>query len=223
MKRQGKLLVDIVMYALFLYLMSYQAGQGLLLHGVLGCVLLGLFLLHHLLNLGWYRGLRHGKYTAIRIIFLTLNLLLMAAMTLMAVSGVMMSGNVFAFSPFQSTERGRALHTASTAWGFMLMALHVGLHTHVPLKRLHGKVRETFFAYAYVLLFLLVMVAGVGCCFWSGLWRNMILLSGRNTANQPAVFYGQLIGTTMAACQVTHLLLSVCSKCHAGGNLKHTK
>ena len=48
MKRQGKLLVDIVMYVLFLYLMSYQAGRGLLLHGVLGCVLFGLFLFHHL-------------------------------------------------------------------------------------------------------------------------------------------------------------------------------
>ena len=212
MKRQGKLLVDIVMYVLFLYLMSYQAGRGLLLHGVLGCVLFGLFLLHHLLNLGWYRGLKRGRYTAARIVFLILNLLLSVAIVLMAVSSVMMSGNVFAFSPVPAAEWGRALHTASTAWGFVLMALHVGLHIHVPLKRLYGKVQETFFAYAYILLFLLVMAAGIGCCFCSGLWRDMLLLSGRNAANHHIVSYGQLIGITIAACQVIHLLLSVCSK-----------
>lgn len=223
MKRQGKLLVDIVMYVLFLYLMSYQAGRGLLLHGVLGCVLFGLFLLHHLLNLGWYRGLRRGPYSAARIVFLILNLLLSVAIVLMALSSVIMSGSVFAFSLFPASEWGRALHTASTTWGFVLMALHVGLHTHVPLRKLHRKVRETFFAYAYILLFLLVMAAGIGCCFWSGLWRNMFLILGRNAATQPVVFYGQLIGTTMAACQVTHLLLSVCSKRNAGGNLKRTK
>lgn len=212
MKRQGKLLVDFVMYALFLYLMSYQAGRGLLLHGVLGCALFVLFLLHHLLNLGWYRGLGQGIYTSVRIMFLVLNFLLMIAMILMAGSSVMMSGNVFDFSPVPTAEWGRALHTASTAWGFVLMALHVGLHTHAFLNKLQRKVWETCFAYAYILLFLLVMAAGIGCCFWSGLWRDMFLLSGGTETVQPFVFYGQLMGTTLAACQVIHLLLSVCSR-----------
>ena len=212
MKRQVRLLVDIVMYALFLYLMSYQAGRGLLLHGVLGCVLFGLFLLHHLLNLGWYRGLKRGRYTAARIVFLILNLLLSVAIVLMAVSSVMMSGNVFAFSPVPAAEWGRALHTASTAWGFVLMSFHVGLHTHIFLNKLHRKVQETFFAYAYILLFLLVMAAGIGCCFWSGLWGDMFLRSGDAATAHPSVFYGQLIGTTVAASQAVNLLLGACSR-----------
>lgn len=211
MKRQVRPLVDIVMYALFLYLMSYQAGRGLLLHGVLGCVLLALFLLHHLLNLGWYRSLKRGRYTAARIVFLILNLLLSVAIVLMAVSSVMMSGNIFAFSPVPAAEWGRALHTASTAWGFILMSFHVGLHTHVPLSK-YQKVRETFFAYAYILLFLLVMAAGIGCCLWSGLWGDMFLRSGEAATVQPSVFYGQLIGTTIAASQAVHLLLGACSR-----------
>lgn len=122
--------------------------------------------------MGWYRGLKHGKYTPVRIIFLTLNLLLTAAMILMAASAVMMSGNVFVFSPVPATEQGRALHTASTTWGIVLMALHVGLHTHSLWSRLYRKVRDTAFAYAYILLFLLVLAAGIGCCFWSGLCRG---------------------------------------------------
>ncbi len=212
MKRQEKLLVDIVMYALFLYLVSYQAGQGLLPHGVLGCILFGLFLLHHLLNMGWYRGLKHGKYTPVRIIFLTLNLLLTAAMILMAASAVMMSGNVFVFSPVPATEQGRALHTASTTWGIVLMALHVGLHTHSLWSRLYRKVRDTAFAYAYILLFLLVLAAGIGCCFWSGLCRGMFLFSTGHATVQPLLFYGQLIGMTISASQMVHFLLAVCCK-----------
>lgn len=211
MKRQVKLLVDIAMYVLLLYLMNYQAGRGLLLHGVLGCIVFGLFLLHHLLNLGWYRGLKRGTYTAARIVFLVLNFLLSVTIVLMAVSSVMMSGNIFAFSPVPATEWGRALHTASTAWGFILMSFHVGLHTHVPLSK-YQKVRETFFAYAYILLFLLVMAAGIGCCLWSGLWGDMFLRSGEAATVQPSVFYGQLIGTTIAASQAVHLLLGACSR-----------
>lgn len=40
MKRKRKLFVDIVMYALFLYIVSYQAGQGLLVQacGAVSCL-----------------------------------------------------------------------------------------------------------------------------------------------------------------------------------------
>ena len=58
MKGQIKIFIDVVMYLIFLYLMSYRAGRGLLLHGILGCILFALFVLHHILNVRWYGGLK---------------------------------------------------------------------------------------------------------------------------------------------------------------------
>ena len=99
MKRGIKICVDAAMYAIFLYLMSYRAGRGLFLHGLWGCILFALFLLHHISNLRWYSGLLKGKYGPSRISFNGIDLLLFIAMVLMAVSSVMMSGDVFPSPP----------------------------------------------------------------------------------------------------------------------------
>lgn len=209
MKRKVKILIDIAMYVIFLYLMSYRAGRGLYRHGVLGCVLFALFLIHHVVNLRWYRSLGKGKYTFVRGLFLVLDLLLFAAMIVMAVSSVMMSGDIFAFSPFTVTQTARNLHVLSTSWGFLLMVFHVGLHTNTAFTKLYRKVRETFFAYAYDLLFLLVLAIGIWCFYLSGLWRNMLLIPHGNPAFEPLRFYGEYLMITLAACQIVHLLLLV--------------
>ncbi len=209
MKRSCKLFLDIVMYGGFLYLMSYRAGRGLWLHGVLGCGMFGLFLLHHLLNLGWYRGLGKGAYPPARIFFGATDLLLLAAMAMMAVSSVLMSGDVFAFSPFLPTQFSRSMHTCSAAWGFVLTVFHMGLHTHKSLARLHQKASATIFGYVYDLFFLLLLAAGILCFVKSGLWRGMLLLSKGDTAFSPLAFYGEYGLLTIAACQLTHLTLAL--------------
>lgn len=207
MKRTCKLLVDVGMFVLFLYLMSYRAGRGLLLHGVLGTVLLLLFLIHHLLNLRWYAGVGRGRYPPIRVLFLILDFLLLAAMVGMAVSSVLLSGEVFSFSPFFGTHTARSLHTLSTAWGFVLMLLHLGLHTHAPLDRLRKKAGATVFGYAYYLFFCLILAAGLFCFIQSGLWRNLFLLSGGTPSYTQLAFYGTYGMITLAACQLIHLLM----------------
>ena len=47
------MIVDIIMLALLLYLMSYHPGMGLRLHALLGIALCVLFVLHHFLNMKW--------------------------------------------------------------------------------------------------------------------------------------------------------------------------
>ncbi len=163
MKRKMKILIDIVMYFIFIYLMSYRAGRGLLLHGVLGCILFGLFLLHHILNLTWYRGILKGGYSFTRAALFFTDFLLLADMAVMMISSVQMSGDVFAFSPFVATQSARNLHVCGTAWGFVWMAFHLGFHTHGFFRRLYRKTKDTFFGYTYVFLFLLVWAAGIRC------------------------------------------------------------
>lgn len=122
-----KIIIDIAMTVLFLFLMAYHI-TGNSLHEWLGVMIFILFIVHHILNLKWYRGLFKGKYTASRILMATVNFLLFAAMIGMMVSGIMLSRDVFGFLNLRAGMLGRRLHMVSTAWGFCLMAVHIGLH-----------------------------------------------------------------------------------------------
>lgn len=213
MKRKVKICVDISMYVIFLYLMSYRAGRGLFLHGIWGCILFLLFLLHHILNLRWYKGLHKGKYNASRVFFNGIDLLLFAAMLVMAVSSVMMSGDVFSFSPFYQTQTARMLHTSSTAWGFVLMLLHVGLHTHGPLKKLRKKAKDSIFSYAFDLAFVLLLGAGMYCFVRSDLWKGMLMIRKGSPAFSSLSFYGEYLLITIAFCLFVHVLMSALQRC----------
>ena len=57
-----------------------------------------------------------------------INIALFAAMLCCMVSSVLVSGKVFAFLNLGGARIGRTLHLVSTAWVFVLMSLHLGLH-----------------------------------------------------------------------------------------------
>jgi hypothetical protein len=217
MRKRLKILADVVMFLMFLRLMSYRPGRGLFSHGVLGCALFALFLAHHILNLRWHRGLGKGRCTFARVVFAAANFMLLAAMAAMAGSSVLKSGEIFAFSPFRVTQTARSLHTLSTAWGFALMSFHVGLHASAAFGGLRAKMRGAFPACAYNLLFLLVLAAGVCCFAKSGLWKNMLLVPRGNPSFSPLIFYGEHMMIALAACQLAYLLLA------AGGKMKRKK
>lgn len=126
-KKVFRILIDIIMTILFLVLMAYHI-TGNTLHEWLGVTLFFLFIVHHALNFKWYKGLFKGKYTVVRVLMTAVNILLFAAMIGMMISGIMLSREVFSFLNLRAGMFGRRLHMVSTAWGFCLMAAHVGLH-----------------------------------------------------------------------------------------------
>ena len=88
-----------------------------------------LFILHHILNRQWHQNLFRGRFTSSRILLLALDLLLFLAMLGMMVSGIMLSNHVFDFLHLHGgMSFARILHMAASYWGFVLMALHLGLH-----------------------------------------------------------------------------------------------
>ena len=93
MKNAAKPIVDILMAALFLAQMAYHL-EGNTLHEWLGTALAALFLLHQLLNRGWYKSLFRGKHPPARILMAAVNLLLLIMMLGSAASGVMLSRRV---------------------------------------------------------------------------------------------------------------------------------
>ncbi len=127
-KRAVKHGIDAVMLLLLPLLMA-EVLTGQELHEWMGTAMAVLFLAHHILNLGWYRGLPKGQYGPARALWTALDLLLTADMLALAASGIAMSGFVFPFLPFDGgMVLARRLHLFASHWGLILMSAHLGLH-----------------------------------------------------------------------------------------------
>lgn len=135
MKRRqaAKIIIDIAMYLIFVALIQeYLWSDGL--HEWLGITLFALFIAHNVLNIRWYKSLFKGKYTAARSVSTVINIALLAAMLCCMVSSLLVSGKIFAFLNLGGARIGRSLHLVSTAWAFVLMSLHLGLHLTLPKR-----------------------------------------------------------------------------------------
>ena len=196
-----KIITDILMFADFIFLMSHEVVRNLSAHGIFGAALFALFILHHILNGGFYRSALRGKYNSVRILLSTTAWLLFALMILMAFSSVMMSGAVFAFSSINMTFWSRLLHTFSCSWGFLVMGFHLGLHLHSKLKKLeqaaNGK-KSVRFAILQI-LWILLFALGIFCIVHSQLyvylfWRNAWKLSAPNIFVCVAEYLGMTAG-----------------------------
>ena len=112
-------------------------------HKWMGATMLVLFLAHHLLNLAWWKNLFRGAYTPARALGTGLNLLLLADMVALGVSGIWMSGFVFAFLPrFGGLVLARRLHLFASFWGLLLMSAHLGLHADAMLAAIRRRFPE---------------------------------------------------------------------------------
>ena len=119
--------VDATMYIVFLLLMGQYLLPGLP-HEWLGIVAGVLFILHNLLNYKWYRALFKGKYNGMRILQTAVNFLLLITVFTGMVSGILASQHLFSIGDGGTIELGRFLHLVATAWSFLLMSVHLGLH-----------------------------------------------------------------------------------------------
>lgn len=123
-----KIVVDAVMTVLLLFLMARQL-TGDVAHEWLGAGMLVLWIVHHVLNRSWYSHLFKGKYTPVRILQTVTNFAVLLSMLGLMISGIILSREVFAFLPISGgVALARTLHVLSAFWGFVLMALHLGLH-----------------------------------------------------------------------------------------------
>ena len=203
MVKAVRIVVDTSMFVLILFLMSYPLTRGLMRHGVCGALLGGLLFCHHLLNLPWYRSLCRGFWNFRRRVLTVTAMLLLLDTLVLIFSSLSMSGEVFAFMPFPMTSWGRSLHTAVTAWTFVLVSFHMGLHWQGFWKRLRQGLGKAFYP-----LMLVLLVSG-GWCFWeSRLWSDMLLTGDLKV--YPYEFWQFILlylGITAFFCLISRLLL----------------
>lgn len=141
-KAAVKLITDILMTIALLLLMGYQFW-GETPHEWIGMLMFLLFIFHHILNGKWHKNLFKGKYSAIRIITLCVDCLVLLSMIAQIYSGIVMSRHVFSLLPIEGGMAfARRLHILGSYWGFIFMSLHLGLHWNMILgiiKRMKKK------------------------------------------------------------------------------------
>lgn len=132
--------LDIVMFGLLMFLMAYPK-TGVIIHELLGLAMMFCFILHHVWNWNWYRFIFRGSYHKFRLAYLIIDMLLLMVVLLLMLSGLTMSK----FLPFlnvMTTGMARSLHMMTSYWGFLLMAVHLGLHIHGMLMPLKNKMND---------------------------------------------------------------------------------
>jgi hypothetical protein len=173
-------LIDIGMTVLLMTLMAYHL-TGNKLHEWLGVLLFLLFVWHHVCNWNWYRSLGKGNYTAVRSLHMAVNVLLTMAMLAILASGVMLSREVFGFLDISAGRLGRRLHMAASMWGFLLIAVHLGLHgdrligAAKKLTNAPGK-NPVYGAWAARLAAVILSAYGLYAFFSRGLWEELFLI-----------------------------------------------
>lgn len=176
MKKWFRVFIDILMVALFIILMGYHI-TGNKVHEILGVITFILFIIHHILNIKWYKTISKGKYNFKRTFILIINTLLFISMLGMMISGIMISATVFEFLNIKTTMFARNLHMISTSWGFVLIAIHLGLHLNTMLLKWNKKMKDNTFEYVYYLLLLLIIIYGIYGFVKAKLWNDMFLIS----------------------------------------------
>lgn len=158
-----KIVVDLAMTILLLFLMARQI-TGDSAHEWLGAGMFLLWIAHHILNRSWHGRLFKGKYTPMRILQTVTNAAVFLSMLGLMVSGIILSREVFAFLPISGgIVVARQLHILSAFWGYVLMALHLGLHWNMIL----GMVRKAAGSAAskrtrLILRIIAALIAGYG-------------------------------------------------------------
>ena len=129
-----RLLADSEMTLALLLLMSYQL-VGEKAHEWIGMAMFLLVIGHHVLNRRWMGNITRGKYTVHRILQTVIVILLALTMIGSMVSGILLSNYIFRFVRIKGVANlARSIHILCAYWGFLFMAVHLGLHWNMMLR-----------------------------------------------------------------------------------------
>lgn len=132
--KSGRLLRYLLDFAMLMFLLAALAYciTGAQLHEYFGLAVVLLFAAHNVLNGRWYVGLGRGRYGALRILSVSVNLMLAVLAVAVFVSGAMLSEYVFGFGG--ASMEVRQIHSICANWLFVLAGAHLGLHWKLSLK-----------------------------------------------------------------------------------------
>ncbi len=209
LKKTARIITDILMFLDFLFLMCHEVIRNLSLHGLFGAALFALFILHHVLNAGFYKSTFRGKYNSTRILFSATTWVLFLLMILMAFSSIMLSGAVFSFSTVKMTFWARPLHTFSCCWGFLIMGFHLGLHLHSKLQKL----RKTCGKNVIYIVEFLIFALGIFSIIHSQIYVYLFCINAwKLSATNIFVCLAEYLSMTGAMIVLADFAMKLCKK-----------
>jgi Domain of unknown function (DUF4405) len=137
-----RLVNDLVMTFLMLIAMAFYI-TGNMVHEVVGVVVLLLFIVHNFLNRHWYKSILKGKHNLRRTLQIGINLLFLVTMVVMMVSALLISSELFPFMPINNDMILRQIHVQTAYWGFIIMAVHIGLSWEIIINSVRRMTRIT--------------------------------------------------------------------------------
>ncbi|MFV0392781.1 MAG: DUF4405 domain-containing protein [Coprobacillaceae bacterium] len=133
-------IVDVIMFLLLLCLMAFhQTGRNI--HEILGMIMIICFVVHHILNYRWYKTIFKGKMNSRKLTYSIINTLLLVCIFILCLSGLTMS-RLLPFLNFMPIAYARSVHMLTGYWGFIIMAVHLGLHIQVMCRTMQKRIES---------------------------------------------------------------------------------
>lgn len=207
-----RLFTDSGMTLALLLRMSYQL-VGEKAHEWIGMAMFLLVIGHHILNRRWTGNITKGKYTVHRILQTVIVVLLVLTMIGSMVSGILLSNYIFRFGRIKGVANlARSIHILCAYWGFLLMAVHLGLHWNMMLSILEKVLPMKGIV---KILGLLIAVYG-GCAFYKRGVVNYLFLKSHFVFFGPeeslGLFLLDYIAILGMVIFITHSILSLKNK-----------
>ncbi len=161
MKQIVKIMTDLLMTILLLFLMAYSL-LGEALHEWIGVAMFVLFILHHILNRRWCRNLFRGHYTPLRIYQTAMVLFVFLCMIGSMASGVLLSRYVFRMDIRNFSAVFRTVHMLCAYWGFLFLSLHLGLHWNGMVGMARKLTKKSSKAYKWTFRLMAALIAAYG-------------------------------------------------------------
>lgn len=138
-KKTIKIAVDCLMVTAMPPLIAYSLiGESN--HEWLGMGMFALFILHHILNFGWIKGLFRGRYNRVRIVVTAVNASMLILMLVQMCAGIMLSKHIFkSLDITADISKIRLVHLCVPYWLYLITSLHLGFHMKMVTAKLKNK------------------------------------------------------------------------------------
>lgn len=128
-----RLLLDLLAVVLIIACLAYWWLDNLS-HELFGTVLFALVIVHNVFNKRWYGGVTKRKMDAVRFVNLVTIACLAIGMTVMFVTSLLISRNIFPFMAIDGAFAVREMHMFAAYWVLLIVAIHLGTRWQVVMN-----------------------------------------------------------------------------------------
>ena len=172
-KKTANIIIDLSMVVLMPLLMAYSL-IGEEFHEIIGTLIFILFIVHHILHLKWWKAIPRGKYNAYRISITVFNIILLIVMFLQPLSGIALSKHIYTFLQLKGVAAtARTIHIICAYGCYVLLSLHLGLHTDQIIQPLKSKKSFAKMKWIGRAVFILIAAYGIYAFIHRGFWGYM--------------------------------------------------